>query len=83
MYVHAPHNTLPKSARGKNKRHRGSTDSVESVPPSKITVGLSDCEFSQEKSVKEDVETPTEPAATLSVPYSVTSSEIPDRAPRE
>lgn len=70
-----------KSARGKSKVHRCSTDSVESVKLSKITVDLRDCEVSQEKSVEEAMEASIEPAATHSVLESVPSSEFPDQAP--
>lgn len=76
--VHAPHNTSPKLARYMKKRYRGSTDSIESVPPTKIIVGV-DCGTSQERSVGENAEVPMVPAVVPSVPDPVSSLAVPDQ----
>ena len=71
--VHAPHTALSKSLGGFKKRHRGSTESVESVPPTKVSTSARDCGVSTDMSVGEVQEAPIEPAATHSVQDHVAS----------
>lgn len=77
--VHAPHNASLKPDRGMNKRDCCCTQSVESVLPIKITVGVRDCGVSQARSVGEDEEAPIEPTVNPSVPDPVLSCGFPDR----
>lgn len=78
--VHASKTTSRKPFKGFNKRARGSTESVDlaHVPPSKVSVGVRDCEISKHRSSGEVMAASTEPAATPSDTDVVACQDVTD-----